>query len=132
MSCHVILCLSISGSASHLSLSLPLSLADFIPVTYMMPADYNLFVEDFKRNPNSTWIIKPAGKGVLCMQYVFGTYACVCVLLCVMYVRMYFPFLFLPPFILLSSGYWNLSCQQAVPSEEMVEGWKGYKVSAPP
>jgi tubulin polyglutamylase TTLL1 len=35
---------------------------DFIPVTYMMPADYNIFVEDFKRNPNSTWIMKPAGK----------------------------------------------------------------------
>jgi tubulin polyglutamylase TTLL1 len=29
----------------------------------MMPADYNLFAEDFKRDPNSTWIMKPAGKG---------------------------------------------------------------------
>ena len=83
LSCHVILCSLISGTASCLSLPLPLSLAGFIPVTYMMPADYNLFVEDFKRNPNSTWIIKPAGKGVLCMQCVFGMYACMCVLLCV-------------------------------------------------
>ena len=30
---------------------------DFIPVTYMMPADYNLFAEDFKRDPNHTWIM---------------------------------------------------------------------------
>jgi tubulin polyglutamylase TTLL1 len=36
---------------------------DFIPVTYMMPADYNLFAEDFKRDPNHTWIMKPAAKG---------------------------------------------------------------------
>ena len=28
-----------------------------------MPADYNLFAEDFKRDPNSTWIMKPAAKG---------------------------------------------------------------------
>ncbi len=27
----------------------------FIPVTYMMPADYNLFAEDYKRDPNGTW-----------------------------------------------------------------------------
>jgi tubulin polyglutamylase TTLL1 len=37
---------------------------DFIPVTYMMPADYNLFAEDFKRDPNHTWIMKPAAKGL--------------------------------------------------------------------
>jgi tubulin polyglutamylase TTLL1 len=35
---------------------------DFIPVTYMLPADYNIFVEEFRRQPNSTWIMKPAGK----------------------------------------------------------------------
>lgn len=29
----------------------------------MMPADYNLFAEDFKKDPNSTWIMKPAAKG---------------------------------------------------------------------
>lgn len=35
---------------------------DFIPVTFMLPADYNIFVEEFRRNPSSTWIMKPAAK----------------------------------------------------------------------
>jgi tubulin polyglutamylase TTLL1 len=35
---------------------------DFIPVTFMLPADYNIFVEEFRRHPSSTWIMKPAGK----------------------------------------------------------------------
>ncbi|OON17264.1 Tubulin-tyrosine ligase family protein [Opisthorchis viverrini] len=35
---------------------------DFIPVTYMLPQDYNLFTEEFKRNPTLTWILKPSGK----------------------------------------------------------------------
>ena len=29
----------------------------------MMPADYNLFAEDYKRDPNGTWIMKPSAKG---------------------------------------------------------------------
>lgn len=37
-------------------------LADFVPVTYMLPADYNLFVEEFRKSPSSTWIMKPCGK----------------------------------------------------------------------
>lgn len=36
---------------------------DFIPVTYMMPSDYNLFADDFRRDPNHTWIMKPAARG---------------------------------------------------------------------
>ncbi|KAJ8298806.1 hypothetical protein KUTeg_022866 [Tegillarca granosa] len=35
---------------------------DFIPQTFMLPADYNLFVEEFRKNPNTTWIMKPCGK----------------------------------------------------------------------
>ncbi|XP_059742598.1 polyglutamylase complex subunit TTLL1 isoform X4 [Bos javanicus] len=34
----------------------------FVPVTYMLPADYNLFVEEFRKSPSSTWIMKPCGK----------------------------------------------------------------------
>lgn len=37
-------------------------ISDFIPTTYMLPADYNLFVEEFRKNPSSTWIMKPCGK----------------------------------------------------------------------
>ncbi|XP_006866909.1 PREDICTED: probable tubulin polyglutamylase TTLL1 isoform X2 [Chrysochloris asiatica] len=35
---------------------------DFVPVTYMLPADYNLFVEEFRKSSSSTWIMKPCGK----------------------------------------------------------------------
>lgn len=41
---------------------------DYCPVTYLLPADYTLFVEEFRRNPNSMWIMKPTsrsqGKGI--------------------------------------------------------------------
>ncbi len=44
------------------------SSADFVPVTYLLPADYTLFVEEFRRNPNAMWIMKPTarsqGKGI--------------------------------------------------------------------
>lgn len=34
---------------------------DFIPETYVLPADYHLFVEDYRKK-QSTWIMKPCGK----------------------------------------------------------------------
>jgi len=38
------------------------SCVDFLPMTYTLPADLPLFSEEFKRSPNSTWIVKPSGK----------------------------------------------------------------------
>ncbi|XP_069675293.1 polyglutamylase complex subunit TTLL1 isoform X3 [Periplaneta americana] len=35
---------------------------NFIPTTYVLPADYNIFVEEYRRCPESTWIMKPCGK----------------------------------------------------------------------
>lgn len=47
---------------------------DFMPLTYNMPADYNLFVEEFKRSPNTTWIMKPTskaqGKGIFLVNKI--------------------------------------------------------------
>jgi tubulin polyglutamylase TTLL1 len=41
---------------------------EFVPVTYLLPADYTIFVEEFRRNPNAMWIMKPTsrsqGKGI--------------------------------------------------------------------
>ena len=35
---------------------------DIVPQTYILPGDYSIFIEEFKRNPNATWIMKPASK----------------------------------------------------------------------
>ena len=35
---------------------------DFFPLTYTLPSDYSVFLEDFKRTPSSVWILKPNGK----------------------------------------------------------------------
>lgn len=41
---------------------------DFVPITYMLPQDYSLFVEEYRKQPNTTWIMKPTsrsqGKGI--------------------------------------------------------------------
>ncbi|XP_057686425.1 probable tubulin polyglutamylase TTLL9 isoform X1 [Corythoichthys intestinalis] len=38
------------------------SKCDFFPCAFVLPNEYHLFVEEFKRNPGSTWIMKPAAK----------------------------------------------------------------------
>ncbi|EPZ31072.1 tubulin tyrosine ligase-like family, member 1 [Rozella allomycis CSF55] len=35
---------------------------NFIPQTFMLPGDYNIFVEEFKKQPNSIWIMKPTNQ----------------------------------------------------------------------
>ena len=48
---------------------------DFVPVTYNLPQDFPLFVEEFRRNP-SPWIVKPSsraqGKGIFIINKVRG------------------------------------------------------------
>eukprot|EP00927_Polykrikos_kofoidii_P072956 TRINITY_DN69033_c0_g1_i1.p1 TRINITY_DN69033_c0_g1~~TRINITY_DN69033_c0_g1_i1.p1 ORF type:complete len:446 (+),score=59.92 TRINITY_DN69033_c0_g1_i1:227-1564(+) len=36
--------------------------AEWVPTTFALPNDYPLFVEEFRRNPNYSWIAKPTGK----------------------------------------------------------------------
>lgn len=35
---------------------------DVVPMTYILPGDYTIFVEEFKKNPNTTWIMKPTSR----------------------------------------------------------------------
>lgn len=32
---------------------------DIVPTTYVLPGDYTIFVEEFRRKPEETWIMKP-------------------------------------------------------------------------
>ena len=32
---------------------------DIVPLTYILPGDYNIFTEEYKKYPNSVWIMKP-------------------------------------------------------------------------
>jgi len=34
----------------------------FYPMTYYMPNEYTLFLDEYKRSPNQLWIMKPVGK----------------------------------------------------------------------
>lgn len=35
---------------------------DIVPMTYILPGDYTIFVEEFKKCPNTTWIMKPTSR----------------------------------------------------------------------
>lgn len=35
---------------------------DFWPTTFLLPSDYSLFAEEFRRRPQSVWIMKPTGR----------------------------------------------------------------------
>ena len=35
---------------------------DIVPITYILPGEYTIFVEEFKKNPNTTWIMKPTNR----------------------------------------------------------------------
>ena len=41
---------------------------DIVPLTWLLPADYSIFSEEWKKYPNATWIMKPTaraqGKGI--------------------------------------------------------------------
>ena len=41
--------------------ALPIYL-EIIPTTFILPADYTIFVDEFRHNPNTTWIMKPSCK----------------------------------------------------------------------
>ncbi|KAL3665826.1 hypothetical protein V7S43_009252 [Phytophthora oleae] len=55
----------------------PVEALDFLPTTYTLPADYSLFVEEFRRNPNVMWIMKPCsmaqGKGIFIINKLSQT-----------------------------------------------------------
>lgn len=34
---------------------------DIVPLTYILPGDYTIFSEEFKKYPNAVWIMKPTG-----------------------------------------------------------------------
>lgn len=45
---------------------------DIIPVTFALPTDYKQFVDEYHKNPQATWILKPCGKsqgtGIMLIQ----------------------------------------------------------------
>ncbi|GLE00255.1 hypothetical protein PINS_up008982 [Pythium insidiosum] len=68
-----------AGGASAIATAALLEAAalDILPTTYTLPADYSLFVEEFRRNPNAMWIMKPCskaqGKGIFIVNKLSQT-----------------------------------------------------------
>ena len=40
----------------------PVDHLDFLPLTFVLPQDMSIFIEEFKKYPNSLWILKPNNK----------------------------------------------------------------------
>ena len=40
----------------------PIDNFDFLPLTYILPGDMSIFLEEFKRNPSILWILKPSNR----------------------------------------------------------------------
>lgn len=38
---------------------------DFFPITYNLPGEYPMFCEEFKKNSNSVWIMKPVSTYII-------------------------------------------------------------------
>ncbi|KAJ3183349.1 putative tubulin polyglutamylase ttll1 [Gaertneriomyces sp. JEL0708] len=51
-----------NGSERALATEAKFPYLDFVPTTYTLPGDYNLFTEEFRKNPSSVWIMKPTDK----------------------------------------------------------------------
>ena len=51
---------------------------EFFPGTYVLPADYGLFVEEFKQQQGAIWIMKPIGKAQGKGIFLFNKLAQVC------------------------------------------------------
>lgn len=58
----ILLLFPCGGFSLSLSLVSTRGYLDFVPVSYMLPADYSLFVEEFRRCPNAKWIMKPINR----------------------------------------------------------------------
>lgn len=50
---------------------------ELIPLTYILPQDYSIFMDDYAKNPSRKWIVKPAarsqGKGIFILTKMSQT-----------------------------------------------------------